>query len=298
MPFGRGVSAMGASPLDLVDDALTVIAKSVTLREVPDAATHTAIVADGLEQPKVAIALGRYLVGALAGIVGEDARLSEALLEQGIDARHELSEAITRLVGNSNEFDTPQAEKFRDTCRNAWIAEGVGHALLVVRARADTEFLVGPVHALKAQHNIPSQPGLDLVAIYSDGPSLVVAIGESKASREGGSAQLTEAAGMFKEIDEGKYGVELRSEIGSLRNVLSDDLASRIAGGIWRDSRCYLPLIVHETPFSPTASRSTLGSLAPPRERRRLIALRLAQFHCFFNAVADAMRMAVAEVII
>jgi hypothetical protein len=282
----------------LVDEALDEIARCVTLREIPGASTHTAIVADGLEQSNVSVALGRYLVGALAGIVGEDARLSAVMLEEGPDARAELGAAITRLIGDTNFFETDRAEHFRDTRRNAWIAEGVAHALLVVRARTGTAFLVGPVHALKAQHSIPSQQGLDMVAIYSDNSAAVVAIGESKASRNSGSDQLTEATGMFKKIDEGEYGVELRAELSSLRKVLSDDLAIQVTGALWRKSRCYLPVIVHEAPFELTGRRPTLGALEPPVERLRLLALRLADFHAFFDAVADAMRAALAEVVI
>ncbi|MGZ3148033.1 hypothetical protein ACVDFE_39875 [Lentzea chajnantorensis] len=283
--------------MELIDEALDVVANSVTLRVLGGASTHTAIVADGLDQPKVATALGRYLVGALAGIVGEDARLSTVMLEQGVDAQIELREAVIRLIGDTNVFVAEGEIKFRDTRRNAWIAEGVAHALLVVRARIDTAFLVGPVYALKAQHSIPSQQGLDLVAIYTDNSDVVVAIGESKASREDGSAQLTEAAGMFKKIDEGNYGVELRSVLSSLRNVLSDDLAVQVTGGIWRRHRCYFPVIVHETAFTLTTARPTLGALEPPVDRRRLLALRLMGFHAFFDLVADAMRAAVAEVV-
>jgi len=38
--------------------------------------------------------------------------------------------------------------------------------------------------------------------------------------------------------------------------------------------------------------------LEPPVERRRLLALLLSDFHAFFDAVADAMRAALAEVVI
>ena len=220
------------------------------------------------------------------------------MLEQGVDAREELGAAITRLIGDTNVFDTDEDKHFRDTRRNAWIAEGVAHALMVVRARADTAFFVGPVQAIKAQHSIPSQQGLDSVAIYTEDSLAVVAIGESKASRNDGSGQLTEAARMFQEIDEGKYGVELRAEVSSLRDVLSDDLAAQVYGGLWRKSRCYVPVIVHERPFEPIAKRTTLGSLEPPIERRRLIALQLTNFHTFFDSVANAMRTALPEVML
>lgn len=289
---------MPLTPIALVDDALELIARSVTLKVLSGASTHTAIVAEGLDQPDVAAAFGRYLVGAIAGIVGEDARLSAIMLEQGVDAQIETRDAVVRLIGEQNSFATPGEITFRDTRRNAWIAEGVAHALLVVRARVDTDFLVGPVHALKAQHDVPSQQGLDLVAVYTDNAEVVVAIGESKASRLDGGGQLTEAAGMFKKIDQGIYGVELRTVLSSLRNVLSDDLAVQVTGGIWRSRRCYLPVIVHETPFAPTAARPTFGVLEPPVERRRLLALRLVDFHAFFDLVADAMRAAVVEVVV
>lgn len=286
------------TPVELVDEALHAIAQMVNLQEAPGAPTHTAIVASGLEEPMAAIAFGRYLVGALAGLVRLDAQLSTVMLEDGPDARKELGATITSLIGDTNLFSTDKEVQFRDTRRNAWIAEGVAHALLVVRARAETAVLAGPVHALKAQHSVPSQQGLDLVAIYTDGSSAVVAIGESKASCNGGSDQLTEATSMFRQIDDGHYGVELRAELSSLRNVLKSDLAIQVTGALWRESRCYLPVIVHGAPFNVTGQRPALNKLKPPIARRRLLAIRLDDFYGFFDRVADAMRSAVAEVII
>lgn len=289
---------VAGEPLQVIDAALEVLAASVTLRQLPRVRSHTAIVAEGLEAPGVARAFGRYLVGALAGAIDIDARLSEQLLARGFDAQSEVARSVRALVGDSNRFVTPSDLRFRDTRRNAWIAEGIVHTLLVLRARADTACLVGPVHALTQPHQIPTQQGLDAVAIYVDGDGPVVAIGESKASRRDGSSQLTETAGIFAAVDVGDYGVELRAALISLRRVLPPAVAPQVKDSLWRDHRCYLPVILHETPFDPAAERQVLANLVPPAERRRLLALRLADFHTFFDAVADSMREAVGEVVV
>jgi hypothetical protein len=44
--------------------------------------------------------------------------------------------------------------------------------------------------------------------------------------------------------------------------------------------------------------RPNLAKLVQPPQRRRVIVIRLPQFHAFFDAVADAMRAAVSEVVI
>jgi len=301
---GRGVTgqtreaAAPQSPVALLDDALTDLAVATSLSMVPGASSHIAILVEGLEGPKATAALGRYLIGALAGAIELDARLSGVLLARGADARAELTRTVQRLIGASNSFSTDREIRFRDTRRNAWIAEGVVHALLVLRARVDTACLAGPVRALGPPHAIPSQQGLDAVAIYVDGATPVVAIGESKASLDDGSGQLTEAASLFTKVDAGDYGVDLRSAMLALRPVLPPTLAEQVSDALWRHNRCYLPVIVHQTPFSPAANRPALDRLVPPVERRRLLAVRLNDFHGFFDAVADAMRAAVPEVVI
>lgn len=285
-------------PLQLLQGALNDVATNVVLEELSGGTSHTAIVANGLQEPVTTRAFGRFLLGTLASAVDIDAQLCEQMLAQGAEARVELEALVGRLIGNTNVFETDEAIKFRDTRRNAWIAEGVVHALLVVRAHRETPFLTGPVHALKQPHAIPSQQGLDAIAVYSDNGTAVVAIGESKATRLDGSGQLTAAAQMFQEIDNGDYAVEIRAELMALRRAIPLELASQLKDSLWRNSRCYFPVILHEKEFDPLGARPTLERLAPSIERKRLLALRLRDFHGFFNAVADAMRSALPEVVI
>jgi hypothetical protein len=292
-----GTAGVPSSPLEVIEGALVQLEGAITLRELDGAESHTAIAAEGMDDPAVPIALGRYLVGALAGAVDLDARLSEALLARGVDAQTELAATVRALVRDTNDCRGASDELFRDTRRNAWIAEGLAHALLVVRARADTASLAGPVHALTQPHQIPTQQGLDTVAIYVDDQGPVVAIGESKASRGDGTGQVTDAARIFAAIDNGDYGPHLRAALLSLRRVLPDHLVPQVSDALWREHRCYLPIIVFGTEFDPLAERQVLARLEPPPTRRRLIALRLANFHDFFDAVADSMRAAVVEVV-
>ncbi len=191
-------------PLDLLAAALDELADNIVLTErVPSASSHVAIEASGLDHPDVPVALGRYAVGALAGAIGLDARLAADMLAAGVDARAELDASVVRLLGTTNVFSTEAEIRFRDTRRNAWIAEMLMHAVLVVRAHRNTDCLVGRVHAVSFPHDYPTIQGLDAVAVYLEGDDPVVAVGESKASREHGSGQLTSACDIFDAVELG-----------------------------------------------------------------------------------------------
>jgi hypothetical protein len=92
--------------------------------------------------------MGRYLVGALAGAVDIDARLCEDLLAHGVNRRTEITSTVIGIIGETNVFSTPEAKLFRDTRRNAWIGEGVGHALLMLAARHESSLIEGRVCTL------------------------------------------------------------------------------------------------------------------------------------------------------
>ncbi|WP_143861368.1 hypothetical protein [Nocardia amikacinitolerans] len=136
-----------------------------------------------------------------------------------------------------------------------------------------------------------------MVAIYSDDLEIMLAVGESKASRLDGSGQLTESASMFRKIDDGKYGTDLRAALLNLRRALTPDLLPQVTEALWKDKLCYLPVVFHEKAFDISAERPTLRNLKPPVERRRLVALRLNDFHAFFDSIADAMRSGICEVV-
>ncbi|MFE8016307.1 hypothetical protein ACFU3O_26640 [Streptomyces antibioticus] len=288
----------GTPPLELIRQALEHLGHMVRLTEEAGATTHTVVVATGLEAPSVPESFGQYLVGVLAGAVGHDAQLSSDLLAQGVDAQAELQKKVISLIGNTNNFRTEKEILFRDTKRNAWMAEGIVHALMVLRAQHPSDCVVGAVHAVATLHPIPTQQGLDSVALYLDGTILVVAIGESKASRENGTDQLTEAAQIFRDIDNNQYGAQLRAELSTFKAILPPDLKAQVSDALWRNNRCYLPFIAHEAEFDLHARRLVLDRLSPPVDRKRLIALRLVDFHSFFDAVADSMRAAVPLVVI
>jgi hypothetical protein len=286
------------APLEIINEALDVLNEHLALRVVEGPRTHTALVADALGDPEVPRALGTYLVGVVAGAVDEDARLSQELLARTPDSRAEVRRHLLRLLGNDNQFVDEAARIFRDTTRNPWIAEIIAHALLVLRQRQETPCLEGDIAALKQPHADPKRHGLDVIAIYADDRQLAaLAIGEAKASRQYGAARLNDSASFFREIDRGGRGVEIRAEVHALKHVLSAELRATLADGFWRSRCCYLPVIVHCDPINEAIDHEGLSRLRPPAASRRLLALRLEDFHGFFDAVADAARDALDAVL-
>lgn len=284
-------------PREIIEDALEELDEHLHLREVPGPTTHVAVRAKDLENPAVPIALGRYFVGLVAGIVDEDASLTEELLATEPDSVAEVRSQIEKMVGPNNSFRDKAGRHFRDRVRNPYIAEITAHALVLLRKRGDTACLLGSPAALKNPHADPRRQGLDLIGIFDDGGLPAAAIGETKASRKYADRRLKEAAGFFSDIDAGKRGVELRSELGALKHVLDASLRSRLADGFWRNNCCYLPVIVFSTSVDETIDNSDLGNLKPDQPSIRLIALKLRSFHTFFNQVADQIRIAVDEVL-
>lgn len=297
-PNVQDIHSAARTPLELIQGSLNHLGSCLDIEEEVGATTHTVVVVKGLDARPVAVAFGRYLVGVLAGAVGHDAQISADLLAQGVDAQNELKKKVVSLVGATNNFTSEKGILFRDTKRNAWIAEGMVHGIMVLRATYPSDCVAGDVHAVASIHPIPTQQGLDSVALYLDGEQLVVAIGESKATKDHGTSELTKAAEIFADIDQDEYGVQLRSELMTFRAVISADLKPQVSEALWRNHRCYLPFITHETEFDLHAKRTVLDRLSPPVERKRLIALRIENFHEFFNAVADSMRSAVYQVVI
>ncbi len=285
------------APLEVVEDALDTLDEHLHLSEASGPTTHVAVRASDLENPAVPPALGRYFVGLVAGIVDEDALLTEELLATEPDSIAEVRSQIERLVGADNDFSDTPGKHFRDRVRNPYIAEVIAHALVVLRKRRDTACLVGPPAALKNPHSDPRRQGLDLIGIFEDNGLPAAAIGEAKASRKYGDRRLKEAAAFFSEIDEGKRGVELRSELGALKHVLTDDLREGLADGFWRNNCCYLPIIVFSKSINETIDNQDLGDLKPAQASIRLIALRLDSFYSFFNEVADQIRDATDELL-
>ncbi|MET8685059.1 hypothetical protein ABZV77_12660 [Streptomyces sp. NPDC004732] len=288
---------MSGTPLGVVAAALKHITESVDLCPLPRSDSHTPIRVSGLELPDVTRAFGRALVGVLAGAVRTDLRLAARLLATGIDGRAEFVGNVRTLIGVDNDFGTAEAILFRDTKRNAWIAEGVLHILLAVQDQASADLLGGRIQALRKVHTRPTQQGFDAVALYQNGDELSIAIGESKASREDGSGQLTEATQIFKHIDLGEYGLQLRQELEALSEHLSDDLAAQVASAVLK-RLCYVPSIVHEKEFDPGKRRETLARLRPAVDRKRLLVIQLQDFYGFFDSVADTMRDAVNEIVV
>src|SRR3954447_12077066 len=87
-----------------------------------------------------------------------EARTAQTLRHalSGVSGHEEIVASVRRVVGESNVFETDAEKAFRDRTRNAWIGEGLAHALLVVRSRAETASLTGRVAAISKPHYWPA----------------------------------------------------------------------------------------------------------------------------------------------
>ncbi|BEL01836.1 hypothetical protein Q0Z83_000270 [Actinoplanes sichuanensis] len=284
--------------IDLLTAAVDDLEKCVVFNPGVAAASHTVVTITGVDSAAVPAALGRYLVGALSGAIQLDAQLSQDMLAEGVDRREEISRTVESLIGSHNLFATKTQRLFRDTRRNAWIGEGVAHALLALSARRETSCVDGQVCALSEIHETPNRQGLDSVSTYVQGGILGVAIGESKSTASNVNANLGSAADLFIDVEKGVHGPDLRSRLMAFRPILAPGLKEQVKDSLWSENASYLPIIVYQDAGDFTATRAKFNQLKTPLQRRRLIVVELTDFHRFFDAVADAMRHAVPEVVL
>ncbi len=272
--------------------ALRLLGERIVLTEEVRAQSHVVVRADGCDDSAVTAAIGSYLTSALAGVVKADITLANQFLGREIDQASSLRQRVERVAGRDNAVDP----HWRDTRRNPWIAEGVGHLLLFMAGTAGTGCVAGQVVALKALHAQASQQGLDLVAIYALEDAPAIAIGECKATHSDPSGQLTDAAGFLGRLEKGERDGDLVADLTMLEPVLTGALRSQMGPMVWERRRTYLPLVVYGVAFDPHTERQLLQSLTPAREHKRVIVFELPTFYDFLDEIADAMRAAVDAV--
>jgi hypothetical protein len=260
----------------------------------PCPGSHTLIRVGEIEAAEAVDALGMYLVGMIAGVVAVDLSVTERYLGIGSEFRAELRAEVERVIGASNAI----TNGFRDTRRNPWIAECLGHLLLMIAGDETGLFVPGRVWAATVPHDKVSKQGLDLVAVYDDEGLPALCIGESKASHTHAASHLNSAVRLFREVDLRQRDYEIRvTMINSLDAHIPADVRDRVPAMFWRDRRLYMPVIGFSagSAFDPTTDRpATFGRLLVTLDRRRCVAVSLNDFYGFFNRVADAMRAAVA----
>lgn len=289
---------MPHTPVQLIHESLAVIAARISFTEGNSPDSHTVIVADGLDRDEVASALARYAVAFLAGWVQRNATIGNRIGVVGVEHRDEIQLLVDRVTVPPGGLSEEELLNWRRTWRNAWIAEVLTHALLLIRRDHPSVSLVGDVAALLRPHPLPKRQGLDSLAIYEEDGAAVVAIGETKASGDRGSEVLTEACDLFDDVDKALYGPDLRDAIDLLADALPAQLANTVSNDLWRDARCYLPTIVHQAPFDCTSNRPRLRRLQPAKERKRVLLLRTSEFDGLFDEVASRMQSAIDELIL
>jgi hypothetical protein len=283
-------------PEEAVNQALDVLASGLVLHEAHAHDSHIALSVSGLAEQIVIEALGLYLVGLVAGVVRTNLKLSAALLDRTPEGRAQLAAEVEARLTPPAGASPWAREHFVADVRDPWIAEGIGHAILAVRNRAETLCLSGAVVAITVPHGKPSQQGLDLFAIYDDDGLPAIALGEAKATRENGSARLTEAIAFFREVEAGDRDVDIRMQVVLLREALDESLQLGLSGSFWRQRASYLPLIAHGDDVDMSAPRPALLAIPRPATQKRVIHCRPANYARFFEAVATAMRQAVPTI--
>jgi hypothetical protein len=161
----RIVNIPGGQRAVVMEEAIAALAGRLALDvHSPCPGSHTVIRVADLESVESVEALGRYLVGLIAGVVAVDLTVSERYLGVGPDFAAELRAEVERVVGASNAI----TDGFRDTRRNPWIAECLGHLMLMIAGDDPGLCVPGRVWAATVPHDKVSKQGLDLVAVYDD----------------------------------------------------------------------------------------------------------------------------------
>ena len=259
----------------------------------PQPPSHWGVLISSIDTDDCMGSIGVYATALIAQIVGVDLVLSDALIGNRPAFTETLTLNVERTIGPNNELD----DDFRRYQRDPWITEALGHLLFALAKDVASDCVPGPVRALTLPHTQVREQGLDLVGVFElDDGNVGICITESKASETNAGSQLAKAAKLFRALDDGERDADVLQALNLFRGYLAPNIRDALPDAMWTGERSYAPLLSFRTNFDPaTARESTLGRLAPPVDRRRVIAVELQNYRAFFDGVADGMRAAAAE---
>ncbi len=274
-----------------IEKAVAALSRIVTLEShEPPPHSHSVIHVRGLEAPDAIAALGSYLTGVVAGFVAVDLTIANVYFGPSARDADQLGREVAGVIGASNEITTA----FRSTRRDPWIAECLGHLVLLLTKDEPGLCVPGPIWAATLPHDKVTKQGLDLLAVYEDDALPALCIGEAKASASAAASHLNASVRLFREVDRGERDFEIRTMVNnSLEVHIPPEVRSQLPGMFWRDRRLYMPVISYSagSDFDPSADRpKTFGKLTVTVDRRRCVSVPIADFDGFFDLTADAMR--------
>lgn len=281
------------SALDRAADAMDLLKGTIELSCLdPQPTSHWGVLVSGIDEPVCVSALGVYATALIAQIVRVDVVLSDALIGDPVAFATALRRNVQRTIGDSNEL----TDNFREYQRDPWITEAIAHLLFALAREELSDCVPGPVRALTLPHTQVREQGLDLIGVFELEEGAGICVTESKASEEHANSQLAKATTLFKTLDTGDRDEDLLRALNLFTAYLSPGMREAVPNAMWSGERSYAPLLTFRTNFNAASERpNTLGLLAPPVDRRRLIAIELQTYSGFFNDVADAMRAAVVD---
>jgi hypothetical protein len=281
----------------LVEAALATFSRAVTLEQGSSPDSHLVLHARGVDCQEAIDSIGAYLIACLAGAVRVDTGLAARILSSAVDPKEDLRRRALARLQPASSLTGQEAENWLVRRRNPWITEGLAHALLCVAGRQALGCVDGQAAAVKPLHPQVSQQGLDVIAIYTDkNANLFLAVGESKASKDRPSQELTNAAGFFGMLERGERDGDLVADLLILEPVLDPGTLDGVGAALWADSRTYVPLVAHGTSYDAKDHREVLAGLRPAREHKRVLLISLEDFDGYFAGVADAALRAIDRI--
>ncbi len=279
---------------DLLSNAIDTLKRELTTH-VHSVCSHQVTLVDGLE---AAAAMDAFATYALIAGIGHGIRINLAIATEmlggGPQFSAELQEQVKRSIGADNAI----SDNFRESQRDPWFTECLGHALLNI-SRDNVDLAPpGRIEALTLVHPDVHEHGLDLVGLHLEQALLALNIAEAKASENNASQHGTATARLFAEVDAGTRDPEIRAKVQLLREALSAERQSLVTPTFWHGQRAYLAIISYGTAssFTPTHERPAYADLAVPDDHIRLIAVPLQNYRRFFDDVADRVRALVPVV--
>lgn len=290
-------SARGPAPQTvegLLANALATLQQELTVR-AQQVASHVVVTVDGLEKPAAIEAFATY---ALVAGIGQAVRVNLAIATEmfGGDSQfaHALRRDVEQTIGASNAI----TKDFREDQRDPWFTECLGHLLLNLSRHLAALGPPGAIQALTLVHTDVRDHGMDLVGLHLEQALLALNVTEAKASENNASNHSGATATLFAEVDAGTRDKEIRAKVQILREALPPERQALVTAAFWHDRRAYAAVISYSqaSTFAPAHRRPTYAALAVGADRMRLLAVPLANYRQFFDAVADRVRALVPVV--
>ena len=279
-----------------IEESLAILSERLTIVDT-SATTHDVVEIIGFQEAESIEALSTYFVALRAGIIDQAGNICSDLIDDTPDYVNDILQSVHEIITQPAD-STEEAESWKSTWRNPWIAEGIWHCYMRIAMDRTELHTEGTIIAIDFPHISAKDHGQDVTALYLKGNgTLGMSIVETKAYRDYPANAISDAVVTLKDLEAGKHDTRLRQMVTSFRSIISEQNKQRLSSSLWKNERILIPNPHYEANDATVQWGRARPSFSPLEAPVVIMPNAIYGFDVFFDEIARTMRSKAEELI-